>query len=283
MRIAKKEYGHTLLTADEDRVFASAPIPVDGRFLRSAGQVHVVAAGVVSITTALIYMTRGVVGLVMNPEVGDHADDLWDSLVNKDVAFATALVSSVVDTDPTTEDTAPFSEPGEGSPTVLAGESPFTERVYDREEILSFAATSDGFLDATPDTYIPNSVFEFRTTHGVHMQDVNGYFLLAHGQGDLENDTQTIPPTLNNQEWLMLRYLNVVLEEAWISFVGLRETGAESPGEDMIVLIRELTEPPMLIESAGAFAVASLNIWAIAVTETYTPGTRPHTSTLWSG
>ncbi len=173
MKIHKKEYNHTLLVG-EDRVIASAPVSHEGgKFLAAWGQVQIVAAADINIANAVMLMARGVVAIY--PDVGSttfDADELWDAIVPKDEALSTTAQEDQIDTDfeEGDEETVTFSEPGLINPTIVAENNGiWAERVYDHEEVMTFAKTSDGFKDGTPDTYIPNTIFDVMASKNVSM------------------------------------------------------------------------------------------------------------------
>lgn len=287
MRIRKLSYAHRLLVSSEDRVFAAAPVSMDGgRFLGANGIVKFVAAGDVAINLAVMTMTRGVV--VPVHDLADNTideDELWDIMVPKDEDMSTTAANEQIDmqTDEGNAETATFSEPGIVNPTVVVEGDLWGTNVYDREQIYTFADTSDGFKDATPDTYLPNQVEGVATGKQVAMGDVPGYAMFAVGNPLLTSTTTAIPLIINSREHLMLRYLRSLLFDLWKLLAGLDETGAESPGEFVLQLVRELTEPTVQEETGGAWAVASFNVWSRMEIFTYTPGVYEVDGVLGSG
>ena len=120
--------------------------------------------------------------------------------------------------------------------------SNFSE-VLDQSHIFTFADTSDGFKDGTPDTFIPNAVFRVATQRRVRMDGfVPGYALLAIGTPTLTNTTSSVQNLLQNREMLMLKHLHQLLEDSWKQFAGLDEAGAESPFVDIAALVIELRQ-----------------------------------------
>lgn len=287
MKIHKKLYQHTLLGL-EDRVFANAPISHEGgKFLGAWGECHAVSTGVQNIQTAVMIMARGVV--VIDPNFGTSGfdvDELWDALVPKDEAQSVTAGNRQIDmeTEIGDEDTTTFSEPGFPNPTVLAeGDGIWAQRIYDYQEILTFAKTSDGFLDGTPDTYIPNTIFRPSASQRVMMHDVPGYVLFALGNPLLDATTTSVEGTFFNVEWLMLRHLTRLMDEAWMQWAGLDEAGAESPHLDMATLIVRLTEPSVVEETAAAWAQWNANVWSMMNIITEVPRSDITPTTLSSG
>lgn len=286
MKVRKRNYTQVLLAA-EDRVIAAAPIPMEGgKFLGMNGRVHAVGAADVAINIANIISCRGVVVNVY--DWGDNTldeDELFDIMVPKDAGHSSTANTLQIDVGSKQgdENVSQFSEPGEVSITQLAGENYWGMTVYDYEEILSFAKTSDGFRDATPDLYIPNDIWYPNASRPVQTSDVPGYFLLAVGAPALGTTTTTVPGIVNSEEWLMLRHLRRFMEDAWKQFAGLDETGAESPWLDLANLIVEITEPTVLEETTNAWGASSYNIWSIVDIYTELPGGQVLPSLLSSG
>lgn len=287
MRIHKKSYTHIQL-AQEDRVFASAPIAMDGgKFLGAFGSVDVVAANDIPINKAVMVMARGMVVIHPNPDsTVTDVDELWDILVPKDEVHSLSAANQQIDTDigETDFDTRTFSEPGLPNITVLAeGSSIWGERVFDFEEVLTFARTSDGFKTGSPDTFRANTTFGVSATKRVGMSQVPGYVLFALGTPNLLQTTSTPEPTFNGKEWLMLRHLTRLIDEAWMQWAGLDEVGAESPFVDIASLIEKLTEPDVHEESGGAWSTASFDTWSTMNIITEVPRSSIVPSTLTSG
>ncbi len=274
MKILRKLYQHTLLVTNEDRVFAGAPIPIGGRFLAASGEVHYVSTGLRNINSAHIHVARGAVVQVMEP--GDATideDELWDQKMPKDVGISVAPGTQDLDTDfgSGDEDVVSFSEPGLVSEAILLERYQTHQVIWDYDEILSFAKTSDGFVDATPDTYIPNTVYQPSTAQQVAANEVNAYALFAYGNTNMGATTTTVRDTLEDVEWKMLQHLERLLDEAWMVLAGLDEAGAESPGLDIAQLIVELVEPTVVEETAGAWSTESSNMWSNMTLATYVP------------
>lgn len=268
MRVRKHEYVHTLLIANEDRVIASAPIVSEnGMFLGMRGAVKVVAAGDVAINFAVMFMMRGVVVVHNDWAIADFtADELWDVTVPKDAALSGTAGTLQIDVGGITgaEISTPFSDPGLPDITELAQDGGiFSETVLDQSHIMTFADTSDGFKDATPDTYIPNLSLRADTNRRVRMNGTApGYALLGIGNPDMLNTTAVTAAMLTGVEFLMLKHLHQLMEDAWKQFAGLDEAGAESPFIDIAALIVELTEPTVQEETGGAWSAASYNVWS---------------------
>lgn len=277
MRVRKHEYAHRLLVAAEDRVIAAAPIVSEGgMFLGMRGAVKIVAAGDVATNVATIVNMRGVVA-VNNEWIADDddADALWDRAVPKDSLHSGTAGSSQIDTGASVgdDDTAPFAEPGVPNLTVLAQDSQiFAETVLDQSHIMTFSDTSDGFKDATPDTYIPNLSLRADTNKRVRVDCENpAYALLALGNPALVSTVSAVQNMIGNQEYLMLKHLHQLMEDSWKQFAGLDEAGAESPFVDVAALIIEITEPLVQEETAGAWGAASYNVWSETWIDTNIP------------
>lgn len=284
MKIHKREYNHTLLT-QEDRVIASAPIAMEGgMFLGAHGEVQMVSGNDVNIANAVMVMARGVV--VLNTDMTSSTrdvDELWDALVPKDEAHSSTASVNQVDTsiEEGEETTTTFNEPGLPNMSELGqSQGIWGERVFDYEEILTFAKTSDGFKDATPDTFRANTIFPIMAERNVRMVDLPGYALFALGNPAMTATTTVVQATLRTGELLMHRHLTRLIEDAWKQFVGLDEAGAESPFVNIATLIVDLTEPSIHEETAGAWTTQSFNAWSTMNIYTSVPGSDIVPSTL---
>jgi len=286
MRILRKLYQHTLLVEGEDRVFAGAPISTGGRFVGAQGEVHIVSASDVQFNHGVFITGRGAVVQVLEP--GDATideDELWDQMMPKDSGITIAPGTEDLDTDFGTgdEDTAPFSRPGLVNEALLLERYDTHKVVWNEDEIMSFAQTSEGFKDATPDTFLPNTIWYPGSNQQVGVGDLNGYALFALGNPSMGSTTATVRDTLEDVEWKMLQHLERLLDEAWMVLAGLDEAGAESPGLDIAELIVQITEPTMVEETAGSWEVISYNVWSIMTIATEIPRDDIKFKTLSSG
>lgn len=277
LTIKKEIWNHTLLISGEDRVIGDAAVSMDGgKYLGSRGEVKIVSAGDINVNAAVVLMTRGVVvpiGAVGTD--GFTADELWDAAVPKDEALDVAAATEQVDMNigEGAVEAPPFSTPGRINPTILAeGDGIWGHRFFNHRMLMTFADTSDGFKDGTPDTYLPNGVVSLGSAANVEMTDVPGYALMAMGNPSLANTTGTVPSMIFGREHRMLRFLESLLMDSWKLLHGLDEAGAEDPFLTIAQLIVELTEPPMLEETVGAWGAASFNVWTTMQMWTSTPG-----------
>lgn len=283
MRIVRQLVSHILLTTSEDRVFAAAPIPAGGRFLSARGVMHMVSGADVNVANAVMVSHQG--NVVLNPVSSDATideDELWDIMVPKDASVTQTAGVSDIDTDIDTADidTTPFEKAGLPNMTRMLERGMWGERVFRNRKVFSFADTSDGFKDATPDTFRANGVIPINTSRQVRLEDSPGYVLFAVTSQELDGTTGTVASVITDHEYLMLKYLDDLINDAWQVLVGLDESGAESPGIDIANFLVELTEPLILEETAGAWAAQSFNCWSDMQISTYTPGRKPSTRLL---
>lgn len=266
MRILKKEYNHSIIAA-EDSVVGHAPVSFEGgKFLAAWGDVKAVASNDVNIAVAVMLMGRAVVAINVHPGLESQTiDEIWDRTVPKDQLHSGTAGNDQIDTtvDQTSDEAAVFNEPGIPNPTILAENNGlWVKRVWDHEHVFTFADTSDGFKDASPDTYIPNTSFSIVAQQRVQMDEVPGWAMIALATPLLTQTTTAHIAVIAGREILMLRHLTRLIDEAWMHFAGLNETGAESPFLNIADLIVELTEPLVHEESAGAWGAASFNCWS---------------------
>lgn len=289
MNIRKHVYQHTLL-AQEDRVIAHAPIVMGGgKFIGASGVVKCVAGAPQNIAHAVMLMARGVVAMFPDfSEGGINSDELWDSVVPKDEAWVETAATPQVDygVQVGDVDTDVFAEPGEPNLTILAeGDSIWGKRVFDYSKIMSFADVSDGH-DATdsPETFRPNDVFRTDISQSVSMGGaIPGVFMLALGAPALTATSGAVIDIITGREWLMLRHMHQLLNDAWMNFAGLDESSAESPFVDVARLIIEMTEPLVVEETPGAWTAQSFNCWNETWIDTFVPYDSVVPTTLQAG
>ncbi len=173
-------------------------------------------------------------------------------------------------------DTAPFYEAGQGSPNQVGGmgnQEP-KDRIYRRRQIISFVTSPRGFLDGTPDTYVPGDAFHLSAKKG-WSADYWSVAAVAIGLPFMSEVTTTVP-TLPGTEarWLQNKYIEVVLEQAWMEMSGLIEAGAETPWEDAAAFIEDILEPTVIETTAARLQGTTMQALAQLTWDISVPGRR---------
>lgn len=264
-------YRHILATSGVDRVVAAAPVVTGGRFLSMSGVTRVVGAGDNNIATAVYWAMKGAFFASPDPDVANNDDVLWDLQVPKDQTISFAAGAEIVDFDEDTGNVDPFQEPGDTSIETLFAVNVPADDLFNIEGIMTFADTSDGFKDATPDTFIPNVIVPW-SSKNVRVASYPSHAMAAFVLPKMDVTSSTPQVALGDEEWVMLQYLDKVLEDAFLAIVGITETGAESPFVDLLAALQAWTEPLVFEETAGAWGSPSANTWTTAVIFTESPG-----------
>lgn len=269
MRFFRHTLGQVVVAAGADQVIGGAAIPSDSKLNGVMGQVHLQTSRQ-SILTSCLYGCDGRVLVHTDPDSPVSYNTIWDQQVDKDVDVSVGIVDIGEVTDST-----PFFEPGEPNVNQIAGMSISNdERFFRRRKMISFMTSPRGFLDGTPDTYMPGDVFPVRVNKGIGVRDWS-VAMLAVASPSMDDVTTTswLTPTAE-AEWMQAKYLEVVLEQAWMELVGLTETGAETPWEDAALEVEEILEPTVVEVTAGAFSAPQLDVWANLTWDITVPGRR---------
>lgn len=268
------------VVAGEDLVICGAPIPPGGKLNNVWLDIHIIGPEATSILQAVLY---GIGGYVMPLPDGDAAtnfDVLWDNLVPKDVDEG----AGVLDLDTTATDTTPEFEIGEidwNAVFEMTALQPV--EIFKRRKMITLATTSVGYNQvsgALNDLYTP---VDHVNTHLKRSVKVGSPSLVLFGFSSPDTlqsvATQFTAPT--EQQWVMLTYMEMALEDAFKQLIGLVETGAETPYEEMSAFIAAILEPSIFEQDGGSFVGVTYNVFTRAVFDVSVPGRMLH-STLSS-
>jgi len=266
-------FRHTLgqvTVGDGDSVIGGAAIPSDSKLNAVLGQVHIQSLLAVSIAKAIMYGCDGRVLVHTDPDSVTGYNTMWDQQVDKDVDVSLGILDIGENTD-----SNPFFEPGEPNVNQIAGMSISSdERFFRRRKMISFQSAPRGFIDGAPDTYWPGDVFRVNARPRIGVKDWS-VAMMAVAEPAMDDVTTTawLTPT-GEAEWMQAKYMEVVLEQAWMELVGLTETGAETPWEDAALEIEEILEPTVVEVTAGSFASDGLIVFANLSWDITVPGRR---------
>lgn len=253
------------IQATQDQVVAHYPLP-NGCTLKNVWlDVHAIIEEEILVTSAVLYGLSGFVCPVLDPDSpSTTVDNIWDALVPKDVA----LSSGVFDIDTGATDTSPEFNFGEMDITGLfgvAGNQPL--EIFRRRELVTVASHPQGYQqkDAAVDAWAPLIHFKSQVKRQVQAA-THSHVLFGWSSPDTTQTTTTVKAGINEDEWVLMTYLETFLEQAWISMMGLVQAGAETPYVDIATFVAELLEDTALEISAGAFAPAT---WRAFVSSTF--------------
>lgn len=257
-----------------DVILGDCPLPMETSQLQVWGELHVVnrEANPMEWDTATMYGTEGRVIDVADPDTALDVETLWDNRVPKDADVA----SGVFDLDPATTNAGGFFEVGEPNIDALMGMSDLQPNNlwWTNRKILSWANNRVGLTAGTPDTYVIADLQKIRSTKRVTAEDYC-WSLFAVGMPSF-GDVDAARLTYESEAlWMQTKYMDVVLEQAWMELVGLTEAGAETPWTDAALAIQRFVEPEPVFATASAtanFNDTSMFSWCEMTFQVEVPG-----------
>lgn len=252
------------------------PVPAECMQHNAWGEMHLVnqEADPADWDEATLYALEGWVIPVPDPDTALDLQTLWDRFVPKDADVS----AGIFDLDPATADTGPFLELGEVNIDALMDMSNLRSenQWYSRKKLLSFANNRVGIVAGTPDTSIIADVQKIRSRKTISAEYMS-WSLLAIAMpaaGDVDASRSTYA---SEALWMQTKYMDVVLEQAWMEMVGLVEAGAETPWTEAALAVQDLVEPEPVFVVAGntaQFNARSLHVWCTGTFELEVPGRR---------
>lgn len=270
MRLIGRRLSQKLIVSDTDEVVVGFPIPADGVLNSVFLEQHLISTEGQSFNGMGIYGTSGFVFPVMDPDGGATFDAIWDAQVPKDVALA----AGAFDIDTGAQDTQPEFElglPDLSSIVRLTALEPIP--IFQRRGYLSLANAKVIYtpVDSAEDTAIFTDFYSTQVKKTVHVSSPS-VVLFGTSSPALAATTTTIKTIPTEAEWLLLQYLEVALEQAFMSLAGLTEAGAESPYVESLAFIAELVEDTVLEEVAGRFIPNNWTVFTRATFDISVPG-----------
>ncbi len=274
MRFFRHMLSQISMGGNLDRVLAHMSLPSECSQNNVWGDVHVINNDGFFIESAMVYGADGFVVPLPDPDTADSVDDIWDRLIEKEANPS----SGVLDLDTTAVQGGPHFEAGETNQGLIADMHTYDDdnHWYKRRKIISFANAPTGFHWVTSgvSTFSPTDHFKVRSRKKIsaelHSMSLLGFTIpgLAGTSSGIENTPSS------EAKWLQQKYLEVVLEQAWMFLVGLVETGAETPWEDAANFVDSLLEPVPFEDSAGAWLTDTMRIFSQFTFDVTVPGRR---------
>lgn len=271
MRLFRHTLTHRLIAAGSDEVIGHSPLPSECSLNQVWCETHMIGTAAQNLFKVVLYGVDG--RIIDDDDPGDVQvlDTEWDTHIIKDVDFASGAFTM----DPGTSQSGPLFEPGEPNPEQALGLA-FEEKneFYKRRKMLSFAQATRGFVTGTPETYIPGDIWKFHSRKRFFVERMS-QAILALSNPSLDDTTATAASSFTTEaKWMQMKYLEVVLEQAWMELMGLTESGAESPWEEAALLVEEILEPSVIEETAGQFTTAAWNVYCQMTWDITVPGRR---------
>lgn len=263
------------LTSNKSEVLGHAPLPGECVQNNVWGEVHMVNNDGFFLDGALVYGADGFVVPHPDPDTPDSVDDLWDRMVAVDVGVSAG--GGDLNLDTTGAATGAQFEAGELNLNNVIDMHTYDDdnHWFKRRKILSFATSPTGFHWVTGgvSTYSPVDFFKVRSRRNVSVEFMC-MSLFGITMPALSGTTATQVGTPTTQQWMMQKYLEVVLEQAWMHLVGLVEAGAETPWEDAALFLEDLLEPPPHEADAASWFTDSFRVWSNFTFDISVPGRR---------
>lgn len=248
-KLTRRTMFQTLVGSNTDRVCAGIWVPANSMILSANGYIDfnggIVPANIIQTIGASMWWLP-----VDDPDSTGGMETKWDTDVPKDTAAA------LLDMDTAAQDTTPEWQPGE----------PKWEQLYDigaerRQLWESHAMSHIGRnlgIARDPETpfaveYVPGGSMAVNMNRGFR---TNGPGLLAVGVSSPDlgalSSTASIGQ-LAEDEWGRIQFIDMVVQQAMMSLLGLTESGAETPWQEATALLEDYLVPPMLEVTASSF------------------------------
>lgn len=258
------------VATNTDRVMVGYPLPSDGVLNSVHLNCHVIGPQGLEWQMAAFYGISGFVIPVLDPDNGASFDAIWDAQVPKDEALAAGgfdIDTAAADTDPLWE----IGTPNMAAVMELIAGKP--QEIFKRRKMLSVASPGSQFIriDAAPDEHMLIDQFSTRVGKRVRVKQPS-VVLFGLSSPDTLRTATTVKTIPTEAEWSLLQFLEVALENAFMSLVGLTEAGAESPYEESLAFIAELIEDIVLEDAAGSYAPATWRCFTNATFDISVPG-----------
>lgn len=251
-RVFRSTIWAATITGDTDKVLMDCPVPAECVQKNVWGEMHMnnVESDPLEWQEAIIYALEGWVIPVPDPDTALNLETLWDRFIPKDQEVA----SGAFDLDTVASAAASFYDLGEINLDAIMDMSNLRSenQWYSRKKMLTWANNRVGLVAGTPDVSTYADVHKIRARRDIPAEFMSWSLLAAAmpGQGDVDASRSTYA---SEGLWLQTKYIDVVLEQAWMELVGLTEAGAETPWTDAALAVQELVEPePVYVGAGGA-------------------------------
>ena len=271
MQLYGQRWSQIQVPAGGDQVLVGYPLPEGGRCNRIWLDCHVIGTSI-PWDHAAVYGLAGFQVQLIDPDSSNNYEALWDAYVTKDTGLSGGAGGGIFDMNTGTGDGSPYLEIGEKNPAKLAqigmGEVPF----FEREKMITFASNPRGFQAEAPDSWIPTDHFNTEM-RGLPEVDKPSLVLFGFSSPSLNATTTTVRAnTYSTGKWLIYKYLETALMDAWKYYAGLIETGAETPYVEAVELLDDLIEPSAFEEIATSFDPETWIVFAKATFGVVVPG-----------
>lgn len=262
MRIMSSQWFAAVTAQNTDLALAALDVPHDGILNGFGGEVSV-QADAESVVKAHAYDLGGFIVPSPNPEDSTTYDDLLHDYVDK--AKDASATGIRLDEDPSA--TTPIWEPGEVrwgdlmDVAILDDEKMF----YKYRGLMTFPKRPVGWVDGSPDTYIPTDFVNIRSMAGRRRVSIPSHAILACSAPSMDDSSTTlVVPAENTREWMWLRNAQQMLEFAYSYMLAMTDGSGDDPWELATLYLEELIAPPIRQPTAaGTYFTTTRNVIAV--------------------
>lgn len=244
--ITSRKYGQSECAVGVDTAFLGVTLPSESTLHGVNIDLHIISNAAVGRLKALVYRVEGFILPLVDPDNEVTMQTLWNALVPK-----------VDDTDTIDLDTVAgvgqtAFEPGETSFNEVLNVGLLPENIYKRTKLVTWASHGGRGFETVGDDYMPADVIKIDTNKKYFVESPS-VVVFALENPAMDDTTTTEDTVMSEAEQVQLQYIDVVVEQAMMQFMGLVETGAETPWEDAAQLLRKVLEPDVFEETAAAW------------------------------
>lgn len=267
--IGRRMSAHDIAT-NTDKVVSGYPLPQDGVLNNVHLQCHFIGPEGEHFQSMSMYGMSGFVLPVLDPDGGATFDAIWDAQIPKDVPMSAGgfdIDTGAADTQPEWE----IGQPDVSAIMDLVAGNPI--EIFRRRKYMTVANSG-----VERETVVSSTDFKLATdffiTDVKRRVRVPAPSVVLFGVSSPETNvtSTTVKAIPSEAEWSLLQYLEIALENAFMSLVGLTEAGAESPYEESMAFIAELVEDVVFEQTAASFVPTAWRVFTISTYDISVPG-----------
>lgn len=274
-QVNMRRYSGIDLQSATDRVLLGWPLPGGCRVDNIDLAVSVHTQTSVSILAAWMYACDGYITRV-DDDAGEPLDTIWDERIPKaDADLGFELADAAL--------TAPFFEPGEevseAITEVMVGAP---EKFFERRKMFTTAKNEVTFDGVS--VYWGFDTFSTKVSKKYFVES-NSAILLAMACPDMGSDVSNLEllPTGAAIEWVMLKYIDMIVEDMFIWILGLGTPGSGTvPYDDAETFLEGTLSRFNMVDQTGMFSSEDLWVHSQGNAQIWVPGRVP-TAVLHAG
>lgn len=275
IRLFRHQIGQDDVPAGGDEVLLWSPIPADGSFNNFSGEIHLTRQALIDVLVTTMYSLKGVVTRDFDPDLAKNANTVWDIMVPKSEDISSVAATPTLDMDTvTTAETGPAYEPGEPNTAEILGiaDDLGMDEWYKKHKLLSYQGQRGGYDPTTPPgDWLPGDVVQVKSGKKIHV-DSPSWAMLGVSNPSMDDTTASIQTFGGVAEWMQLKYIDTVLEQAFVQLIGATEAGAESPFDLAAQMIGDFLEPTVYEDVGSTFDAGTFRVWGIGTWDISVPG-----------